>query len=258
MVPFETLVLRAQSGILTLEQRQDAFAELVKRFQNLMIQNAKQSLNDSHIVPDIVQETFLSAWLHLDSLQHPRAFPSWLKRILNTQCNRVTRRTHFDSISIEDLELAGHHKERPDSQFESRDLRNQVKDAIDHLPEHERIVVDLFYIKGYSQREISQITSLPIKTIKSRLYSARQRLLDWLQPVIDENIEKKTTAQARVLSTALRPEQATNMLVGALETTRLKTLLPIELTVQCQIPELVYVSVPEISGTIAPTPLSTY
>ena len=252
MVPFETLVLRAQSGILPLEQRQDAFAELVQRFQNLITQQAKQTLNHSHLTPDIVQETFLTAWLNLDRLQHPRAFPSWLKRILHTQCNRLMRRTAINSVPIDALELAINSSDHPDRLFEARHLRNQVRDAISNLPEHERIVVDLFYIKGYSQREISNITGLPIKTIKSRLYSARQRLLDWLEPVLDENTDAMSTAM--VLSTTPRPDQATNMLSNTLETVRLEAHLPI----QSQTREPVFISVPQISGAIAATPMTQF
>ena len=91
---FETLVLRAQSGILPLEQRQDAFAELVRRFQNLILTRAQEKLNDQHWAQDVAQETFLSAWLNLERLQHPRAFPSWLKRILNSQCHKALRGVH--------------------------------------------------------------------------------------------------------------------------------------------------------------------
>jgi len=248
MVPFETFVLRAQSGILPLEQRQEAFAELVDRFQSFITQHATHKRADSHIIPDLVQETFLSAWLHLDQLQHPRAFPMWLKSILNTQCNRITRRTQIDSISIESVELASHLGEQPDIQFEWKNLRNQVRDAIDQLPEHERLVVDLFYIKGHAQREISNITDLPIKTIKSRLYSARQRLLNWLQPILDENIE---TVSPPLLPTTVRPDQTTNMLTGALETTRLEA----HFHRLVQIPNAPqYINVPQISGAIVSIP----
>lgn len=250
MVSIETLVLRAQSGILPLEQRQDAFAELVHRFQNFIIQQATSKLNDSNLISDTVQETFLSALLHLDQLQHPRAFPTWLKSILNTQCHRITRRTQIDNISIDNIELASHLGEQPDTQFEWKNVRNQVRDAIAHLPEHERIVIDLFYIKGHAQREISQITDLPIKTIKSRLYSARQRLLDWLQPLHDENIGN--LSPTTYLPTTVRPDQATNMLTGALETTRLETYFPQQGHIVTHTP--LWIAVPHISGAIVSTP----
>jgi RNA polymerase sigma factor (sigma-70 family) len=250
MVSFETLVLRAQSSILPLEQRQDAFAELVDRFQNFIIRQAASKLNDTNLIPDTVQETFLSAWLHLDQLQHPRAFPTWLKSILHTQCNRITRRTQIESISIDNLELASHLGEQPDIQFEWKHLRNQVRQAIDQLPKHEHQVVDLYYIKGHTQREISTITHLPIKTIKSRLYSARQRLHNWLQPMLDENME--TISPTPILPTAVRPDQATNMLTSALEITRLEAYIsPI---FQSDTQTRPYISIPQISGAIVSIP----
>lgn len=253
MIPFETLVLRAQSGILPLEQRQDAFAELVTRFQNLVFRNAYDQIDDPTLIPDIVQETFLTAWSQLESLQTPRAFPSWLKRILHTQCNRIARRIQPDLVPIDQFELANPKTDQPDTLFESRDIRNLVRDAIANLPEHERIIVELFYLKGDSQRDISKNTGLPVKTIKSRLYSARQRLLDWLKPTIDTQTDLTLLSQPRVLSTTIRPDQATNMLQNALEITRLETILPIAQQYNTLLPQPILLPVPQITGAIAPT-----
>lgn len=259
MEHFETLVLRAQSRILSLEQRQEAFSELVRRFQALIYDRAQETLNDPHWAQDIAQETFLAAWINLERLQHPRAFPSWLKRILNTQCHRALRRIHPKVDTLE--ENLASNVDTPDTTFEMRDLRQKIIDAIADLPDHERKITELFYLEGYSQRDISRLTDVPVKTVKSRLYSSRQRLKEQLEDLHKDHVENRH--HPVYLSAALRPDQVTNCLQRVLETERVRCLVaraipvPVFVTVQQQAEPLV-LPIAEISGTIVPTPATIY
>jgi len=62
--------------------RQQAFSELVTRFQGMVPGCAIGLLNDTMLVDDAVQETFISAWQNLEKLRKPEAFPAWLRRIV--------------------------------------------------------------------------------------------------------------------------------------------------------------------------------
>ncbi|MDP6037318.1 MAG: sigma-70 family RNA polymerase sigma factor [Candidatus Latescibacteria bacterium] len=259
MEHFETLVLRAQSGIMSLEQRQEAFSELVRRFQALIYHRAQETLNDPHWAQDIVQETFLSAWINLERLQHPRAFPSWLKRILNTQCHRALRRIHPEVGALDDDHPSN--AETPDTAFEMQNLRQRIIDAIADLPDHERLITELFYLEGYSQRDISRLTDVPVRTVKSRLYSSRQRLRETLEDLERDHFENRY--HSGFLSSSTRPDQITNCLQSVLETERVRCLVartipvPALVTVQ-QHAEPIMLPVTEISGAIAPTPATIY
>lgn len=86
------VVLVEQAAQDDLRQRHDAFEALIVLFQPMAYGQAYRLLQDRHMAEDAVQEAFLNAWLHLPQLSEPAAFPGWLRRIVMTQCDRLTRR----------------------------------------------------------------------------------------------------------------------------------------------------------------------
>lgn len=255
MPPYETLVLIAQTTALPLEQRQEAFAELIRRFQGLILNRARQISDDPHLAQDLAQETFLTAWCHLDQLQHPRAFPAWIKRILHTHLSRFARNRQIAIQPLDNIDHLPDGANRPDVEIEHRDLRQKVLDAIARLPDHERIIMELFYLEGISQRDISRRIDLPVKTVKSRLYSSRKRLQTWLADNLED--EACQTSRPVILAHRIRPDQARNQAVPPcdmaleriLETERLKTMA-FAAAIECQ---PVWVSAQQTVAAIATT-----
>lgn len=165
-----TLVREAQGG------DGGAFGEVVRRMQDMAYGAAFARLADHHLAQDAAQEAFIEAFLHLGQLQEPAAFPGWFRQILFRQCFRLTRRRPLRAVPLEDvLELPGS-EPTPAQVAEARDLRSAILGALEVLPEHERVVTELFYLGGYSQKEIGEFLEIPITTIKKRLHSARGRL----------------------------------------------------------------------------------
>jgi len=68
-----------------------AYGELVRRFQDMAYGYAYTILNDFHLAEDATQEAFIEAYRCLPNLEHPRAFPAWLKRIVFKHCDRLIR-----------------------------------------------------------------------------------------------------------------------------------------------------------------------
>lgn len=115
---------------------------------------------------DAVQETILRAWEKLPKLRQEKHFETWVVRILINQCHAIGRRIGR-TVSAEDIlpeEIAQPPKER------------QLRDAILHLPSDYRSVIVLHYIEGYGVREIAEMLDLPVGTVKSKLYRAREIL----------------------------------------------------------------------------------
>lgn len=180
MQPYELLVIAIRSEQSAPSQRHAAFAQLVAQFRPLVVTYAYQLLGDAQLAQDIAQEAFLTAYQQLDQLREPAAFPGWLRRIVNTHCHRFTRVKRPANLSFEALET---------TLITTADLAQLVADedaaqaliacvlgAVAELPEHERAVVQLFYLDGYSIRAVAQALKLPVTTIKKRLQYARDRL----------------------------------------------------------------------------------
>ena len=133
-------------------------------------------LGDFYLAEDAAQEAFISAWQKLSQLRQPEAFPGWFRRVVLTECNRLTRGKRPRTMSLD--EGANLHTSLADPQtaIERDELTKAVFMAIKKLSLNERMVVVLFYVKEYSQNEISAFLDVPLTTVAKRLYSAKLRL----------------------------------------------------------------------------------
>ena len=170
------LVIRATDSDATLADRHEAFCELVRIFQDMAYACAYAVLGDFYLAEDAAQEAFISAWQKLSQLRQPEAFPGWFRRIVLTECNRLSRGKRPRTLSLD--EGANLHTLLTDPQkaIERDELTKAVFMAIKKLSLNERMVVVLFYVKEYSQNEISAFLDLPLTTVAKRLYSAKVRL----------------------------------------------------------------------------------
>jgi RNA polymerase sigma factor (sigma-70 family) len=174
---YEMLVRRAQSKYGS--EREQAFSALIQQFNFAAQSWAFQMLGDVHATQDAVQEAFITAYERLDDLRDPAAFPTWLRMIVRTQCHRNLRQSH-DVLPLDDTEPA---VEDPVQAAEERILHDRLHTAVHALPDHERVVTELFYLSGYSQQEIAEQLRLPLTTIKKRLQYAREHLRETMPPL---------------------------------------------------------------------------
>lgn len=175
MRDIDTIVLRAADLGSTPAARREAFSELVIRFQDMAFACAFAVLGDVYLAQDTAQEAFVVAWQKLSQLREPAAFAGWFKRIVLTQCNRLTRSKRLQILPL-DEHLNASVDPGPHAAAEREDLLTKVLEAINALPEKERLVTTLFYVNGYTQTDIGDFLEVPISTVNKRLYSARQRL----------------------------------------------------------------------------------
>ena len=185
MSDLESMVKNARAGDLV------AFAALVQRFQDMAMGYAHAILNDYHLAQDAAQEAFIEAHASLPTLDHPLAFPTWLRRIVFKRCDRMTRgKGSVRVISIESaLELVSSDK-NPAEIAEENQANKLLHAALDHLAEEERQVVSLHYIADHSQREIAEFLDLGVNTVKNRLRTARGHLKERLLVMVEENLQE--------------------------------------------------------------------
>jgi RNA polymerase sigma factor (sigma-70 family) len=168
-----------------------AFGEIVRRFQDLAFACAYGVLGDFGHAEDAAQEAFLTAWRHLDQLKTPEAFPGWLRRIVLTHCHRQTRGARLETVPLETLHGLPSDAPDPYQAVAGRETRDEVRAAILALPEHERLVTALFYIRDYSQADIAAFLEVPLTTVKKRLYSARGRLRERMLHMVQDALQER-------------------------------------------------------------------
>lgn len=158
-----------------------AFAWVVERYQHAALRHAHAVLGHLDQAWDVVQEAFIDAHAHRADLREPAAFPAWLRRIVRTRIARLRRGDTAEPVP-DDLESAA---PAPDVHLEAVQQRQLLAIAVADLPEHERVVVHLFYLAGTSQNEIAHTLGIPLGTVKTRLHSARARLGEQLLGQLD-------------------------------------------------------------------------
>jgi RNA polymerase sigma factor (sigma-70 family) len=184
----ETLVMRAASRAVKPAERLAAFGELVKRFQDMAYGYAYSILGDFHLAEDAAQEAFIAAYRQLPSLRQPAAFAGWLRRIVHTQCNRLTRRKRPATSSLDAATGVPAGDAAPDEAAEAAEVRRHVLHAVRSLPNEQRAVTTLFYIDGYSQRDIAEFLEVPVTTVNNRLHASRTRLRERMLQMVKETL----------------------------------------------------------------------
>ena len=209
MRDIDSIVVRALDAASPAAARREAFGELVIRFQDMAFACAFAVLGDVYLAEDTAQEAFVVAWQKLAQLREPAAFPGWFKRIVLTQCNRLTRCRRLQMVPLEDNTSATTIDPGPHLSAERHDLLTKVMRAINALPENERLVTTLFYVDGYTQADIGEFLEVPVSTVNKRLYSARQRLKDRVVDLFKSDLREQRPSRdanfSNKVNTKLRP-----------------------------------------------------
>jgi RNA polymerase sigma factor (sigma-70 family) len=192
-------ISKASDSGNSLSVRHKAFAELVIRFQDMAFACAYAVLGDAYLAEDVAQEAFVVAWQKLDQLREPSAFPGWFKRIVLSQCNRLTRGKRLQIVPLDIGANSATTDPGPHVIAEKHELLNRVLMAIKGLPDNERVVTTLFYVDGYTQADIGQFLEVPVSTVNKRLYTARQRLKESVQ-VFKDNLQNQRPSRDSTFS----------------------------------------------------------
>jgi RNA polymerase sigma-70 factor (ECF subfamily) len=166
------LVRRVQGG------DRGAFATLVERYERPVFNAALRMLRNRDDAQDVTQTVFLKVFEHLADYDPSYRFYSWIYRIaLNESINVLNRRVHSEPVG-EDLPDG---RRGAEDEVASNQSSRRVQGALMTLKVEHRAVIVLKHIVGLSYEDIGQALGLPEKTVKSRLFTARQLLKDALE-----------------------------------------------------------------------------
>jgi RNA polymerase sigma-70 factor, ECF subfamily len=155
-----------------------ALEALVEYYYKPVYRAAYRILNDAEVSADVTQTTFLSAFENLASYDRRYKFFSWLYRIaLNTAFDVRRRRELSSERGNEPEEPAA---AEPESDIEQEESRRIVRQLINNLQEDYLAVIILRHYSELSYDEMAEVLEIPVKTVRSRLYSARQLLKEQL------------------------------------------------------------------------------
>ncbi len=204
MRQIDALIADVLDGTAEVVDRHRAFGEIVTRFQDMAWGYAYAILKDHYLAEDVAQEAFIVAWQRLDQLKETRAFPGWFKKIVFSECHRLTRGKRVLVMPLESGLALPSSRPDPQALAEKMDVSEKVLAAIQALPDGERVVTTLFYIDEYSQTDISDFLGLQVTTVAKRLFSARRRLKQGLIGMLKEGLKQHCPSRHRDFASQVR------------------------------------------------------
>lgn len=172
----------------TLEGDVEAFTTLVKKYNRLAGAISFGVCGDFQAAEDVVQEAFLKAYRGLRNLRDPSKFKVWFAGIVRSKAiDYVRQRKSF--CSFQESGAGGHDFEQYSTESVEdlllrEEFRSKILEAIQGLPEDDRLVVTLKHMEGLSYAEIADVTGTTVSAVESRLFRARQALRRRLERIL--------------------------------------------------------------------------
>ena len=173
-----------------------AFGDLVRRYDTRLLNFVYRTIGDRERSQDLVQETFVRVYRHIERFDLTKKFSTWIYTIAsNLAKNELRNRSRNPLVLFQTIRKnwdADHRplefedtQYKPDDLYRKRHLREKVEEAVKELPEHHRIVFVLRELEGKTYEEIADITGCNLGTVKSRLNRARNNFAQIIAPMIE-------------------------------------------------------------------------
>lgn len=158
---------------------QDYLIDFIMDNQNKYYRIAYCYVRNKEDALDVVQNTIVKVLENQHSIRNKKAIKTWIYRILINECLTVLKKTKKEMpYELEEFEEDSYKEKFYDGEKE------ELFEAINILPEKQKIVIILHYYEGLTLKEISQVTETNLSTVKTRLYSGLEKLKSILKEEI--------------------------------------------------------------------------
>lgn len=158
----------------------EAFAILVRRYERPIYNAAYRVLGNADDAREVAQAVFLRIVERLDDYDAKHKFFSWIYRIALNEAIDVLRRNNREEPLDDDADLAEVPSAGPEQQYANRQLSGRIERALRSMKVEDRVVLTLRHFADLSYRDMAEVLDIEEKTVKSRLFEARQRLSELL------------------------------------------------------------------------------
>lgn len=183
---------------LVSEGETAAFEALYEKYSGATYALAVRMLGDAGAAEEVVQDAFVSMWKKSETYDASQGkLYTWLLRITrNRAIDEIRKKSSPTRAAANQRRLYEETRNVPGPPGETgaeaaylSEIRGFVREAMDELPKEQRQVVELSYLGGLSQREISEKTGIPLGTVKTRMRLALKKLRHSLEPVIGKTVD---------------------------------------------------------------------
>ncbi|GAC1652605.1 MAG: sigma-70 family RNA polymerase sigma factor [Vulcanimicrobiaceae bacterium] len=158
----------------TLGGNPDAFAMLVERYDRAVYHLAYRTVRNSEEARDVAQESFFKAYRSLKTFKPGAKFSTWIFAITyHACCDRLNRSKRYSNEEFPERADAA---PGPEETAIAGDEARRLRSAIERLPEKYRTVITLYHLQGKQYDEIAAVLGVPMGTVKTHLFRAKEHL----------------------------------------------------------------------------------
>ncbi|MGI5832967.1 MAG: RNA polymerase sigma factor [Thermoguttaceae bacterium] len=166
----------------------ELFEVLVQRYENELFRFLYKKVGNREAAEDVFQQAFLQVHVKRDAFEEGRRFRPWLYRLsLNRAIDYLRMNKRHNCVSLDRTisgdedgdsigEMVADPSAHPCESVEREEEIAFVREAVRHIPENHRVVLEMVCFRGMSYRLVADELGIPLKTVSSRIASAKKRL----------------------------------------------------------------------------------
>ena len=174
-IAYDELVERCKQGDSL------GYSQLYAKYARAMFNTSLRIVNNVGDAEDVLQDSFVDAFKHLSDFRYNSTFGAWLKRIVINKSISLLRKKKLQLVDIETTQVADK------SDYDSVDEAafqykvDEVRNAIQKLPDGYRAVVSLYLLEEIPQEEIGKMLGISHNTVRTQYHRAKQKLMGILK-----------------------------------------------------------------------------
>lgn len=149
----------------------DLYEQIIQRYQSKLLKYAQYLIKDYHQASDVVQNTFIKAYVNLNSFNSQKKFSSWLYRIAHNEAMNIVKKHHRETPLLDHMDFESNIDLEDD--LIKKELQRKTHQCLDQLNIIYKEPLALYFLQDKSYQEISDILRIPISTVSTRISRAK-------------------------------------------------------------------------------------
>lgn len=163
------------------QQQRSAFTKIVEMYGEKLYWQIRKMVLDHDDANDILQNTFLKAWVNIEYFRGEAKMSTWLYKIAFNECiTFLNKQRSMNNVSIDDTDVFLLERLKGDDFFDGDEAQTKLQEAILKLPEKQRIVFNLKYFDEMKYEEMSEILGTSVGALKASYHHAVKKVEEFL------------------------------------------------------------------------------
>lgn len=153
------------------KENKELYAEIVNRYEDKLMRYATYLISDNDKAADVVQESFIKAFVNLNGFNSKKKFSSWIYRIAHNEAMNAVKKYNKESPINQDMDFSS--DVNLEEEFSKKQIQEMAQKCLNNMPIKYSEPLMLHFIEDYSYEDISNILRLPMGTVATRINRAK-------------------------------------------------------------------------------------